>query len=130
MVRPLVVAACVVMLASPLRAQHSAGAAPAADPAEKQFLGTWDGTFQTHGPQGRIRLTFAKDTVVTVKMEIIDQSFSAGASGPVRVDRNSVAWPQSLMGRDCKSSAVLVDGLLDGEVACEHGTLTFSLKKS
>lgn len=134
MIRPLVIAACALLTCTSIAsAQHPAnhtppvGSSHGADSTHAHLLGVWEGTFKSHGPSGEIRLEFTKDSVLRVRTEFVGQGFGNGASYLVTTDKNSLTWSQVLMEHECKTWAVLANGVLDGELSC--GDVTFSVKK-
>jgi hypothetical protein len=107
---------------------------PAAAP-ETRFLGTWEGTFSSHGPSGTMRLVVARDTTPTRALKASlamtsAQPFEVGTPTGLRVAGNELSWTQPVAQMECKAVAVLdAAGALRGEMACGHGALDFVMQQ-
>ena len=136
---PLRVALALAAVALPAaaRAQHPAHPSAAAAP-DARFLGTWEGTFSSHGPSGTMRLVVARDTTAAPPKQPLKaslamtaaQQLEVGSPTALRVAGDELSWTQPIGQMECRAAAVLdAAGALRGEMSCGHGALGFVLQK-
>ncbi|HEV8498963.1 MAG TPA: hypothetical protein VGQ56_18930 [Gemmatimonadaceae bacterium] len=124
--------ALLVFGAVPMLAQApSPKTARAADKAPANFVGEWEGAYQTdHGPGGPMSLRITKDTAWKATADVISGSQTIpNIITNVSVDGNTIAWTQELMGMTCKASAVLDGVELKGTTDCGHASMTYAMRK-
>ena len=118
----------------------SARTAPAQTPSpdiSKQIVGTWEGPYQSEAvPPGSLKLVIGHDaTGWKVSLTVIsDQPPAAGDVKDFTVDKGTISWVQEIADMECKSSAMLVSGVMKGSAECSQGgavvlTATFLLEK-
>lgn len=123
--------ALTTICASPALAQHpSVKAAP--DSITSALVGTWEGQYQTDHGAGAFTMIIGKDSVWTASLDMVSPDGSG--SIPTRmsnfkVSGSNVTWTQELMGMSCKAAAVLAAGTLRGETTCDHGAVSYVLRK-
>ncbi len=99
--------------------------------------GSWKGTFSSsQGLSSGMDMAVGYDNTrrVTLRMST-DQPIRAGAASNFVMDGATFRWTQDLSGASCKASAVVtpatpqVPEMMEGTMACEHGEMTFVLRK-
>ena len=100
--------------------------------------GSWKGTFSSpQGVSSGLELSVAHDSAqhVTFRMST-DQPIRAGAGSDFVMNGDKLHWTQELSGTSCKATAVLTaatpfaPALMEGKMACGHGEITFTLRKT
>ena len=116
--------ALLVLLAAPAVAQSPTPKpnSPATS-AEKPFLGTWEGPYQSaQAAPGEIRLVISRDTALKASLTVMsDQPIEAGEVRELKVEDNVLSWVQDIMGMTCRAAAMINAGTLKGETVCEQG---------
>ena len=113
----------------PDSAQHAA--------LHARLHGSWNGTFSS--PQGHssgldLAVSYDSARKVTLRMSP-DQPIRAGAASNLVMDGEVLRWTQDWSGAVCQARAVLtpttplVPETMEGTLACEHGEMTFILRK-
>ena len=115
--------ALLVLLAAPAVAQSPAPKPTPATSAEKPFLGTWEGPYQSEqAAPGEIRLVISRDTALKASLTVMsDQPIEAGEVRELKVEDHVLSWVQDIMGMTCRASAMINAGTLKGETVCEQG---------
>ena len=127
--------ALVVLRGGSVAAQTPAAPAPADISA--RLIGTWEGPYQSDmAPPGGIRLVVARENgawMVTIAV-ISDQELPSSEVTDFKVDGGVVSWTQSIAGIECRTQAMIENGVLKGQTECggEGGvaiTATFLLQR-
>ena len=115
--------ALLVFLAAPAAAQSPSPKPTPATNAEKPFLGTWEGPYQSEqAAPGEIRLVISRDTALKASLTVMsDQPIEAGEVRELKVEDHVLSWVQDIMGMTCRASAMINAGTLKGETVCEQG---------
>lgn len=116
----------VVLVGGPAMAAAQSTPAPA---AEQQWLGTWEGTFQSdHAPPGPMQLVVARDSALRVTVRVLVGADTHVTEGyMVRLDEAVLRWSQEVMGAQCRGSAWIEQAVLRGQTECGAGGLSYSL---
>jgi hypothetical protein len=129
----LTLAVCLSALtAAPAVAQHPAPKPNASEQsAAEKFAGQWEGTFETdHSPPGVLRMTFARDTIWKITVDLaMDRPIASESATDFKVDGSKVTWNHGFMGGTCRSVAVHDADTLKGQATCDQGAYTFTLVK-
>jgi len=112
-------------------AAQSSPKAGAASAKPTNFVGEWEGAYQTsHGPNGPMSMRISKDSTWKATAELVSGSQTIPSSiTDVAVDGNTMTWTQEVMGMSCKASAAIDGSDLKGTTDCGHVSMTFALKK-
>ena len=132
MVRPiaLLVSLC-ALAAQPAQAQHpqAASGLHAADDASARVAGRWEGTYESSF-KGAMELLVVRDTGLKATMQLVaDHPFPALELREFKVAGEKLTWIADLMGTPCKSTAVISERTMKGEMVCDARTITFVLTK-
>lgn len=120
-----------VLAAAPAAAQSSPKVGSADAKAVTNFVGEWEGAYQTdHGPNGPMSMRISKDSAWKATAEVVSGSQTIPTRiSDVSVDGNTITWAQEIMGMSCKTSAILDGAELKGTTDCGHASMTIALKK-
>lgn len=115
--------ALLALIAAPVAAQSPAPKPSSPSAAERPFLGTWEGPYQSEqAAPGEIRLVISRDTALKASLTVMsDQPIEAGEVRELKVEDNVLSWVQDIMGMTCRASAMINAGTLKGETVCEQG---------
>jgi hypothetical protein len=120
-----------VLAGASVGAQSSPKAGGAGSKAAPNFVGEWEGAYQTdHGPNGPMSMRISKDSVWKATADVVSGSQTIPTViSDVSVQGNTITWAQEIMGMSCKTSAVLDGVELKGTTDCGHASMTIALKK-
>lgn len=113
-----------MLVATPALAQHTTS-------ADDKIVGRWEGSYTSdHAPPGGFNMIVTKDTALkaTIDMTAGDKPLPTRVT-EFKVAGNDVTWTQELMGMSCKATAVLAADTLRGETSCQHGAVSFVLRR-
>jgi hypothetical protein len=120
-----------VLAGASVGAQSSPKAGGPGPKAPPNFVGEWEGAYQTdHGPNGPMSMRISKDSVWKATADVVSGSQTIPTViSDVSVQGNTITWAQEIMGLSCKTSAVLDGVELKGTTDCGHASMTIVLKK-
>jgi hypothetical protein len=99
--------------------------------------GSWTGTLHpAHGEAGAMHLSIGRDSHGAVSFAVRAPHAGVGAARGFMLRGDTLHWTQDVAGAPCATSAVVrpatprAPGTMTGTIACERGTLGFTLRKT